>query len=137
MRARARENEKTKDKKKMRREDSGLGPVIGGDAILNSYCTHPRSKVPFSLGNGSHPFAYLHQKGMKLILLSCGAQRPDRRAIANCLTEISPSLDASLANELTEILLEGDAVDIEIDDRTTSSAFRALRKLDIEYEIVE
>jgi hypothetical protein len=74
---------------------------------------------------------------MKIILLSCDAQRPDRRAIAKCITEISSTVDESLSNELTDILLEGDAVDIEMEDRNTSSAFRALRKLEIDYEIVE
>lgn len=72
---------------------------------------------------------------MKLTLLSCDAQRPDRRAIARCITEISSDLDESTSNELTDILLEGDPVDIDMDDRNTSSAFRALRKLSIDYEI--
>ena len=74
---------------------------------------------------------------MKINLLSCDAQRPDRRAIAKCIAEISSNIDESLSNELTDILLEGDAVDIEMDDKNTSSAFRALRKLSIDYEIVE
>lgn len=73
---------------------------------------------------------------MKLNLLSCDAQRPDRRAIAKCIAEYS-SLDDSLCSELTDILLDGDAVDIEVDGKNTSSAFRALRKLSIDYEIVE
>lgn len=74
---------------------------------------------------------------MKLNLLSCDAQRPDRRAIAQCITEISSNIDDSLSNELTDILLEGDAVDIEVEDKNSSSAFRALRKLRIDYEIME
>jgi len=74
---------------------------------------------------------------MKLNLLSCNAQRPDRRAIANCISEISSNMDESLSNELTDILLEGDIVDIEVEDKNSSSAFRALRKLGVEYEIVE
>lgn len=74
---------------------------------------------------------------MKLNLLSCDAQRPDKRAIAQCIAEISTNIDDSLARELTDILLEGDLVDIEVDGKNTSSAFRALRKLDIDYEIVE
>lgn len=73
---------------------------------------------------------------MKLNLLSCDAQRPDKRAIASCLTNIS-DVDDGLARELTDILLEGDMVDIEVEDKNSSSAFRALRKLDIDYEIVE
>lgn len=74
---------------------------------------------------------------MKLNLLSCDTERPDRRAIASCLADISVGMDSSLANEMTEILLEGDVVDIEVNDRNSSSAFRALRKLSIDYEIVE
>jgi hypothetical protein len=74
---------------------------------------------------------------MKLNLLSCDAQRPDRRAIAICIEEISSNIDKSLSNELTDILLEGDAVDIEVADKNSGSALRALRKLSIDYEIIE
>ncbi|WP_290699232.1 hypothetical protein [Lacinutrix sp.] len=73
---------------------------------------------------------------MNINLLSCDAQRPDKRAIAKCIAEIS-NVGDSLANEFTEILLEGDPVDIEIADKNSGSALRALRKLDIDYEIVE
>lgn len=72
---------------------------------------------------------------MKLNLLSCDAARPDRRAIARCIADIS-TVDDSLANELTDILLEGDAVDIEI-GANSSSALRALRNLSIDYEILD
>lgn len=72
---------------------------------------------------------------MKLNLLSCDADRPDRRAIAKCLAEIA-NMDDSLAKELTDILLEGDVVDIEV-DRNSNAPLRALRKLSIDYEIVE
>ena len=74
---------------------------------------------------------------MKLNLLSCDAQRPDKRAIARCIAEISSNIDDSLSSELTDILLDGDPVEIEVEDKNTSSAYRALRKLDIDYEIVE
>jgi len=74
---------------------------------------------------------------MKLNLLSCDAQRPDKRAITKCITEVSVNISDSLASELTAILLEGDAVDIEVADKNSGSALRALRKLDIDYEIVE
>ncbi len=74
---------------------------------------------------------------MKINLLSCDAQRPDKRAIARCIEEVSSNVDGSLAIELTDILLEGDPVDIEVDDKNSSSAYRALRKLGIDYEIVE
>jgi hypothetical protein len=73
---------------------------------------------------------------MKLNLLSCDAPRPNKRAIAKCIAEISFT-DDSLARELTDILLEGDAVEIEVPQKNSSSAFRALRKLDIDYEIVD
>lgn len=74
---------------------------------------------------------------MKLNLLSCDALRPDRRAIAQCIAEISSGIDASLSQELTEIVLEGDPVVIEIIDKNTASALRALRKLNMDYEIIE
>lgn len=74
---------------------------------------------------------------MKLNLLSCDAQRPDKRAIAQCILAISLNISESLANELTDILLEGDAVDIEVKDKDSGSALRALRKLAIDYEIIE
>ena len=74
---------------------------------------------------------------MKLNLLSCDAQRPDRRAIAKCIAEISSNISESLSNELTDILLEGDAVDIELEDKNAGSGLRALRKLNIDYEIIE
>ena len=74
---------------------------------------------------------------MKLNLLSCDAQRPDRRAIAQCIAEISTNVDGNLASELTDILLEGDAVDIMLNDKNTGSSLRALRKLSIDYEIIE
>ena len=73
---------------------------------------------------------------MKLNLLSCNAPKPNRRAIAKCIAEISFT-DDSLSRELTDILLEGDVVDIEVPQKNSSSAFRALRKLGIDYEIVE
>ncbi|WP_432410661.1 hypothetical protein [Rasiella sp. SM2506] len=73
---------------------------------------------------------------MNLNLVSCDAQRPDRRAIAKCIVEIA-NVNDSLANELTGYLLEGDAVAIAIQDKDTASALRALRKLDIDYEIIE
>jgi hypothetical protein len=74
---------------------------------------------------------------MKVNLLSCDTQRPDKRAIAKCIAEISANVSISLANELTDILLEGDAVDIEVEDKNASSALRDLRKLNIDYEIIE
>jgi len=74
---------------------------------------------------------------MYINLLSCDAQRPDKRAIAKCIAEISVNVSDSLANEFTEILLEGDVIDIELNDKSKGSGLRALRKLEIDYEIVE
>lgn len=73
---------------------------------------------------------------MKLQLLTCDAQRPDKRAIANGILEIA-GIPISQANLFTEILLEGDTVDIEINDAQTATGLRALRKLQIDYKIVE
>ena len=74
---------------------------------------------------------------MKINLLSCDTQRPDKRAIAKFIAEISVNISDSLANELTDILLEGDAVELEVDDKNASSILRDLRKLNIDYEIIE
>jgi quinolinate synthase len=74
---------------------------------------------------------------MKLNLLSCNAQRPDKRAIAKCIAEFASNMDESLSNELTNILLEGDSLDIEVEDNISNSALRTLRKLNIDYEIIE
>ncbi len=74
---------------------------------------------------------------MEIKLLSCDASRPDRRAISKMLQEVAMGMDSSLASELTDVLLEGTPVDIEVSSKTISSAYRALRKLDIDYEIVE
>jgi len=74
---------------------------------------------------------------MEINLLSCDAQRPDKRAIARCISEIALNMNDSLAQELTEILLEGDAVDIQINDKNRGTALRSLRKLDVDYEIVD
>ena len=73
---------------------------------------------------------------MKLNLLSCNAQRPDRRVISNYIQEISFNLDSNLSNELTDILLEGDAIEVEIEDKNSGSVLRTLRKLGIDYEII-
>ncbi len=74
---------------------------------------------------------------MKLNVLSCASQRPDKRAIVKCIAEIATNISESLANELTDILLEGDTVDIEVSDINSASALRSLRKLNIDYSIIE
>ena len=74
---------------------------------------------------------------MKINLLSCDGLRPDKRAIAKCIVEISTNINESLSNELTNILLDGDIVDIEINNKNSGSSLRALRKLNIDYEIID
>lgn len=74
---------------------------------------------------------------MKVNLLSCDAPRPDKRAIARCIAAVAMDMSDSLCNELAEILLDGDPVEIELDDKNAASSLRDLRKLSIEYEIVE
>lgn len=72
----------------------------------------------------------------KIQLVSCDAKRPDRRAIASMIEEISSNIDSSLAVELTGYLLDGDPIDIEVDSNL-SSAYRAIRKLNIDYELMD
>jgi hypothetical protein len=74
---------------------------------------------------------------MKLKLLSCEAQRPDRKIISRCISEISCNINESLSNELTLILLEGDSIEIEIENKSSGSALRTLRKLNIDYEVID
>ena len=74
---------------------------------------------------------------MRIQLNSCDAGRPDARAIARMMEEIGLGVSDYEAREMTEILLEGDPVEIEVSDKTTSSAFRALRKLEINYDILD
>jgi hypothetical protein len=69
--------------------------------------------------------------------LSYDGLRPDKRAIAKCIVEISTNINESLSNELTNVLLDGDIVDIEINNKNSGSSLRALRKLNIDYEIIE
>jgi len=74
---------------------------------------------------------------MKLNLLSWTSQRPEKRASAEWIVEMASGISPALSNELTEILLLGDAVEIEVHDKNTATALRALRKLDVDYEILE
>lgn len=74
---------------------------------------------------------------MKINLLSYDGLRPDKRATSKCIVEISTNINESLSNELTNVLLDGDIVDIEINNKNSGSSLRALRKLNIDYEIIE
>ena len=73
---------------------------------------------------------------MTVRLLQCDALRPDRRAIARTIEDIADDVDSGTATEYTDILLAGSPVEIEV-SFNQSSAYRSLRKLDIEYELVE
>ena len=73
---------------------------------------------------------------MTVQLNSCGADRPDRRAITKTIEEYADGMDHNLAAELCDIMIDGSPVEIEVTNNT-SSAFRALRKLDVDYEILE
>ena len=73
---------------------------------------------------------------MTVRLLQCDALRPDRRAIARTIEDIADDVDSGTATEYTDILLAGSPVEIDI-SFNQSSAYRSLRKLDIEYELVE
>ena len=46
-------------------------------------------------------------------------------------------MQPSLAHELMDILLEEDAVDFELQDKNARSALSALRKLSLDFEIIE
>lgn len=74
---------------------------------------------------------------MNIRLLSCNADRPDKRAVVKLLEEIGDGLSNYDAQDMTDILLDGDAVEIEVSDKNSSSSFRGLRKLDIDYEILD
>ncbi|MEL0645496.1 MULTISPECIES: hypothetical protein [unclassified Olleya] len=74
---------------------------------------------------------------MKINLLSCDAIRPDKKGIANCIEAIAIDINAAQAFQFTEILLEGDPIDFDVDDKNSGSALRALRKLDIDYQILD
>jgi len=74
---------------------------------------------------------------MKINLLSFDGLRPDKRAIAKCIVEISTNINESLSNALNNDLLDVDIVDIEINNKNSGSSLRALRKLNIDYEIIE
>ncbi|MFT4758625.1 MAG: hypothetical protein ACI9XO_000523 [Paraglaciecola sp.] len=74
---------------------------------------------------------------MKLLLQSCNAARPDKRAITKMLEEIAIEMDNGLARELTDILLGGSEIEIDINDKSHNSAMRSVRKLKIDYEIVD
>jgi len=72
---------------------------------------------------------------MTIQLNSCDAAKPDRRAISKLFEEIGEGVDRNLAAELTDILLNGSEIEIQVADNNISSVYRSLRKLDIDYDI--
>ncbi|HCV50681.1 MAG: hypothetical protein P8H42_02680 [Saprospiraceae bacterium] len=74
---------------------------------------------------------------MNIRLLSCDAAKPDKRAITKMLEEIGEGVSNYDAQDFTEYLLEGDPVEISVSDKNSSSGIRALRKLGIDYEMVD
>ena len=74
---------------------------------------------------------------MKIRLLSCNAARPDQRGIIKMLQDIAVHTDHSLARELADILLNGSEIEIEVQEKSQNSAMRSIRKLEIDYEIME
>lgn len=73
---------------------------------------------------------------MTIRLLSCNAPRPDKRAIAKIFEEYA-HLSPGDATEQTGFLLEGSDLELDFNDANISSAYRAFRKHQIDYEIVE
>jgi hypothetical protein len=53
------------------------------------------------------------------------------------LEEIGEGVSNYDAQDFTEYLLEGDPVEISVSDKNISSGIRALRKLGIDYEMVD
>ncbi|HAI58014.1 MAG: hypothetical protein CMN33_00265 [Saprospirales bacterium] len=74
---------------------------------------------------------------MNIRLLSCDAAKPDKRAITKMLEEIGEGVSNYDAQDFTEYLLEGDPVEISVSDKNSSSGIRALRKLGIDYEMID
>ena len=74
---------------------------------------------------------------MNIRLLSCDSAKPDKRAITKMLEEIGEGVSNYDAQDFTEYLLEGDPVEISVSDKNSSSGIRALRKLGIDYEMID
>ena len=74
---------------------------------------------------------------MNIRLLSCDAAKPDKRAITKMLEEIGEGVSNYDAQDFTEYLLEGDPVEISVSNKNSSSGIRALRKLGIDYEMID
>ena len=81
-------------------------------------------------------FAHTNLQIMNIQLISVDAKKPDRRAIAKMIEDVADNMDGGLARELTDILLDGDPIEIMVSNNI-SSAYRAIRKLEIDYEIIE
>ena len=77
-----------------------------------------------------------NKQQVNINLIECTAARPDKRAISKMLEDVA-GLDAGTVRKMTSILLEGDPIEIEVDDGSASLAYRLIRKLDIDYELIE
>ena len=74
---------------------------------------------------------------MNIRLLSCGAPKPDKRAMIKLFEEIGEGVSNYDAQDYTEFLLAGDPVEMTIADKNSSSGTRSLRKLGIDYEMID
>jgi len=74
---------------------------------------------------------------MNIRLLSCDAPKPDKRAMTKLFEEIGEGVSNYDAQDFTEFLLSGDPVEMSIADKNSSSGTRALRKLGIDYEMMD
>jgi len=79
---------------------------------------------------------YQNTTNVNINLIECTAAKPDRRAISKMLEELA-GYDSGTATEMTGILLDGDPIEISVDDGSVSSAYRLIRKLGIDYELIE
>lgn len=73
---------------------------------------------------------------MVLQLTQCTAAKPEKRAIAKIL-EVHASLAPIAAAEQVDFLLEGSEIEIDFAEESLSTAYRQLRKNDVEYKIVD
>ena len=74
---------------------------------------------------------------MKILLVSCEADRPDQRAIAKLFEDVIDGTTANEARRMTTFFLDGTPLEVELESSATSSVYRALRKLKIDYEFVD
>jgi len=86
--------------------------------------------------NTAHVFKFVENIVNLQQIIKQHATQPTLLRPGSPIGDIADGVDHNLANELTDILIEGSPVEIEV-SFNESSAFRALRKAGIDYEIVE